>query len=81
MVKMFYNYKNISDWEIMEVRTVHAFNEDETPIEAIKVLIGEMDMSELHLGWRYKNTTYPIIRWITRGEYERLKEGEGIIVW
>jgi len=81
MVRMFPKYNDINDWKILEVRTIHAYNEAETAIEVLKVYIGEVDKYEVTLGWNYKAETFSIIRWISRQEYERLKEGAGTIIW
>ena len=74
------DYLGVEDWEIMEVKTCHLFNQDETPFEALQVRIGTMT---------YHHTTvegnvidkYPIIRWITRKQYETLKQNSGVVVF
>ena len=81
MEKMFQHHKDISDWGILSRMTIHAFNEDETPIEVLQVCIGELEVTKITLANHYIKNTYPIIRWITAKEYHALKEQEGTVIW
>ena len=81
MIRMFPRYYDINDWEILETLTIHAYDTAETPIEVIKVKVGFVDKYEINLGWQYTADILPVIRWITRAEYNRLKEREGTIIW
>ena len=81
MKRMFQHHKNISDWAVLSRKTIHAFNEDETPIEIVQVCIGELEITEITLNNHYIKKTCPIIRWIAAKEYEALKANEGSIIW
>lgn len=81
MVRMFPRYSEVKDWQLLDTRIIHAYNTDETPIEIVKVQIGLLDRYDIGLGWSYSAITYPIIRWLTRNEYNRLVAKEDIIVW
>ena len=80
MIKMYPTYFDVKDWRILEARTIHAFNLNETPIEVVKVEIGRVLRSTL-IFEHYEEETFPIIRWISRAEYNKLNENEGIIIW
>ena len=83
MKYMFPRYKDIKDWDVLETRIIHAYNDDETPIEVVKLQIGILERYEITggLGTHITNNTFPIIRWISKQEYDYLREGEGAIIW
>lgn len=83
MTYMFPHYKDIADWTILETRIIHAYNIDETPIEVVKLEIGNLEKYEVAggLGTHITTNTFPIIRWISKKEYEHLCEGAGTIIW
>lgn len=78
---MKYNtYYGVENWKIIAAKTFHFFDENETPLEAIQVVIGEV----VNIIPDYKNNTRistEITRWISRGEYERLCKGCGQVIW
>lgn len=74
------DFWNVEDWQVLESKVCHFFNESETVFEAVNVQIGILTM--------YKTTIngaviekFPITRWITSREYRRLKENSGVIVF
>ena len=80
---MFPHYKDITDWDVLETRIIHAYNDDETPIEVVKLQIGVLEKYDVigGLGTHITNDKFPIIRWISKKEYDYLREGEGTIIW
>lgn len=78
---MKYNtYYGVENWKIIAAKTFHFFDENETPLEAIQVVIGEV----VNIIPDYKNNTKistEITRWISRSEYERLCKGCGQVIW
>lgn len=81
MIKMFPRYDDVENWQVLETRTIHAYNTDETPIDVVKVQIGSLERCDVGLGWHFSTLTYPIIRWITKAEYDRLVKQEDTIIW
>lgn len=75
------NYRDVKDWAILDERTIHAFNEDETPIEVVEVLIGTLHYEYLDFNYHYSDTRTPIVRWISRKQYEYLLKNEGTVIW
>ena len=78
---MHYNdFLNVEDWKILETKTCRLFNEDETPFEAICVEIGTMTTFKTTInGSRLEKQ--PIVRWISRSQYETLKRNSGVIIF
>lgn len=78
---MRYNdFLNVEDWKILDSKICRFFNEDETPFEAICVEIGTMTTFKTNInGCRMKK--YPIIRWISRLQYETLKKNSGVVIF
>ena len=78
---MRYNdFLNVEDWKILDSKICRFFNEDETPFEAICVEIGTMTTFKTNInGCRMKK--YPIIRWISRLQYETLKNNSGVVIF
>ena len=81
MKNMYPIYRNINDWAILETRIIHNYDECETPIEIVLVLVGTLHYEGVDFNHLPENKRTPIIRWITRKEYNRLMEYEGEIVW
>lgn len=67
-------YKDIKNWEILETKIFHDFTENENPFSVVKVKIGN-----LYNGT--EDSPYPIIRWISANEYNRLCKNAGTIIW
>lgn len=61
-------FKNVTDWKILEKRTIHDYNEDETPIDVICVEVGVL------------RGIGPIIRWMTLKEYEYFRACDGTTI-
>ena len=78
---MHYNdFLNVEDWKILETKTCRFFNEDETPFEAICVEIGTMTTFKTTInGSRLEKQ--PIVRLISRSQYETLKRNSGVIIF
>ena len=75
-------YRDIKDWAILEEKTIYDFSENEHPIEVVEVLIGTLyyDYIDIVSNYHYDRRT-PIIRWITRSEFEYLRANEGTVIW
>jgi hypothetical protein len=74
-------YRDIKDWAILDERIIHDFSESETSIEVVEVLIGTLHYEHIDFNQHYEERRTPIIRWITRKEYERLVVNEGTVIW
>lgn len=74
-------YRNVKDWAILDERTIHDFSDSENSIEAVEVLIGTLHYEYIGINQYYEERRTPIIRWITRNEYNRLCTNEGIVIW
>ena len=66
-------YRDIKDWAILDERIIHDFSESETSIEVVEVLIGTLHYEHIDFNQHYEERRTPIIRWITRKEYEHQK--------
>lgn len=78
---MHYNdFLNVEDWKILDTKICRFFNEEETPFEAICVEIGTMTIVKTTIdGSRLEKK--PIVRWISRSQYETLKRNSGVIIF
>lgn len=74
-------YRDIKDWAVLEEQTIHNYSVFEEPIEIVEVLIGTLHYECLDFNNHYTEKRTPIIRWITRKQYEYLKQNEGIAIW
>jgi hypothetical protein len=74
-------YRDIKDWAILDERIIHDFSESETSIEVVEVLIGTLHYEHIDFNQHYEERRTPIIRWITRKEYEHLIANEGTVIW
>ena len=74
-------YRDVKDWAILEQKTIHDFSDNENPIEIVKLLIGTLHYQEIDLFQHYNENRTPIIRWITRKEYDYLVANEGTVIW
>lgn len=75
-MKYYADYLAIEDWKILDKKVCHFYNEDETAFGAICVKIGTMTSIKENL--IEKND---IVRWISNGEYQRLRVNSGKIVF
>ena len=74
-------YRDIKDWAILDERIVHDFSENERPIHIVEVLIGTLHYEYIGINQHYEERRTPIIRWITRKEYDYLVANEGTVIW
>lgn len=70
----------VEDWQILESKVCHFFNESETVFEAINVQIGILTVHKMTIHGSIIEK-HPITRWITSQEYRRLKENCGVVVF
>ena len=75
------NFYDIDNWIILDTMMIKMYDEKETPIMALKVKIGVLDAEEININNTYSKRSFDIIRWITKKEFDRLKNGAGVIVW
>ena len=81
MEKMRPIYRDIKDWAILDERTIYDFSENENPIGVVEVLIGTLHYEQVDFNQHYIERRTPIIRWITRNEYDYLCANEGTVIW
>ena len=74
-------YRDIKDWAILDERIIHDFSDNERPIHIVEVLIGTLHYEYIGINQHYEERRTPIIRWITRKEYDYLAENEGTVIW
>ena len=74
-------YRDIKDWAILDERIIHDFSEIEKPIEIVELLIGTLHYEYLDFNQHYEERRTPIIRWLTRAEYDYLRANEGTVIW
>ena len=82
MEKYYPIYRDIKDWTILDEMVAHDFSEEEHPIKMVKLLIGSLhyDCINLILNVHHEHET-PIIRWMSKKQYEYLKKNEGTVIW
>ena len=79
-MKYYNDYFAVEDWKILDTMTGHFFNEEATPFEAVCVEIGVMHTFKTTItGSHFEKQ--PIIRWISRGEYNRLVKNSGVVIF
>lgn len=74
-------YRDIKDWAILDKQIIHDFSEAENPIEVVEVLIGTLHYETLDFNQHYEEKRTPIVRWISKKQYEALKQDEGTVIW
>lgn len=74
-------YRDIKDWAILDERVIHDFSELEKPIQIVELLIGTLHYETLDFNQHYEERRTPIIRWLTRAEYDYLRANEGTVIW
>ena len=67
-------------WEVLMTRSCYFYNEDNTPFEAVCVRVGNSYSVKTTL-YGTEMLTKPIVRWMTRKEYEGLKKYSGAVVF
>lgn len=75
----FYDYFSTSNWEIIDRKICHWYDEAETEIEVVKVVIGQV--YEVTATYPTKTEKSPIIRWMSLKSYENFIKKEGQIAW
>lgn len=81
MEKMRPIYRDIKDWAVLDSEIIHDFTEQENEIEALEVCIGTLHYESIDFNHHYSERRTPIIRWITRKQYNYLCEHEGTVIW
>lgn len=76
----FFDYLPIEDWKIVDKRTFHFYDENETSLEAICVEIGVMNSFNSTISGTSLVKT-PIIRWISEAQYNNLKKNSGVVIF
>lgn len=74
-------YRDIKDWAILDERTIYDFSENKNPIQIVKVLIGTLHYEYIGINQCYEERRTPIIRWITKKNYEQFQKNEGVVIW
>lgn len=74
-------YRDIKDWAVLEERIVYDYTDNENPISVVEVLIGTLHYEYIDFNQHYNETRTPIIRWITRKQFDYLRANEGTIIW
>lgn len=75
-MKYYADYLAIEDWEVLDTKECHFYNDDETTFGAICVKIGTI--TSVKGNTIEKND---IVRWISNSEYQRLRANCGVIVF
>ncbi len=75
------NYYDMDNWIILDTVTFKDFGDYETPFIAYKVKVGVLDVEEIAINNTYSKRSFDIIRWVSQGEYNRLRRNAGVIVW
>lgn len=71
---------SIEDFVILDRKSCHFYNDDETPFSAMNVHIGNIVTYIMDIdGVKISKT--PITRWITEDEFSRLKKNSGAIIF
>ena len=73
----FTDYYDVDKWYITDEKELHMYDDNETPITAYRVIIGTITYFSATAVLK----TSPIIRWISRGEYETLRRNSGVIIF
>ena len=74
-------YRPISQWKVLETYACHDFTEFAATIEAVKVEIGTLYADHININNTLTSVTTPIIRWLTRKQFDYLNKNEGMIIW
>jgi len=74
------DFWNVEDWQVIEYRECHFFNENESAFWVVNVQIGELIIYKTDInGSKIENT--PITRWITVNEWNRLLKSAGVVIF
>lgn len=72
------DYLAVEDWEVLDTKVFRFYNDEETKFGAVCVKIGvitSINKKNKELEKR------DVIRWISNGEYLRLKKGSGVVIF
>lgn len=73
----FTDYYDVDKWYITDEKELHMYDDNETPITAYRVVIGTIT----YFSATTVLETSPIVRWISRGEYETLRRNSGVVIF
>lgn len=74
------DYYKVEDFVVLDEKVFHHYNEDETTFFAVKLQIG--DVLTYKMGSHgVEVEKSPIIRWVSRNEYNRLIKNSGVIIF
>lgn len=65
-------YRDVDHWAIIDEATVSAFNDEETKIPVVEVLIGTLHYDDIDFYGNKVSERRPITRWISKRQYEQL---------
>lgn len=74
-------YRDVKDWAILDEQVIHDYSEQENSIEIVAVLIGTLHYDTIDFNQHYVKRRTPIVRWLTKRQYNYLCEQEGTIIW
>lgn len=72
------DYLAVEDWKVLDTKVCRFYDDEETKFGAVCVKIGvitSLDKSNRTI------EKHDVIRWISNGEYLRLKKGSGVVVF
>lgn len=80
--KVYYDpsFLPVENWKILEEKTFHFLSDEETPFSAVCLEIGTLTTFKPTVFGNTLEKT-PIIRWITKTEYEALKKNSGVVIF
>lgn len=81
MEKMRPIYRDIKDWGVLAEETFHDYSENENEIVYVELLIGTLHYETIDINQHYTERRTPIIRWISKKQYENLLRNEGTVIW
>ena len=76
----YFDFSGVENWEVLSVENFHFFDEEETSFEAVCVKIGTMSSFKTSIHGTVIEKS-PIIRWLSRVEFESLKKNTGVIIF
>lgn len=63
-------YRDVDHWAIINEAIVSAFNDEETKIPVVEVLIGTLHYDDIDFYGNKVSERRPITRWISRRQYD-----------
>ena len=74
-------YRDVKDWAVLDEQIIHDFTENENPISVVEVLIGTLHYEAIDFNQHYTESRTPIIRWITKKQYDYFIENAKTVIW